>query len=137
MNYRIISCQKKIDDRGYLLNFLSGNDMDRKSKLLGQIYFVTFEKPGVVRGNHYHRHKAEWFAVLEGKIKAVFEDIKTKKRKEVVLEGGHDDYKLVFVGKNVAHAFRSISAKAAMINYSDKPYYSHKPDSQLYLLIKS
>lgn len=135
MNYRIISCQKKIDNRGYLLNFLSGNDMDRKSKLLGQIYFVTFEKPGAVRGNHYHSSKREWFAVLEGKIKIIFEDVKTKKREEFILEGKGDSYQLVSIGKNIAHAFKNISGKATMINYSDKPYNPASPDSTPYLLI--
>jgi len=31
----------------------------------GQVFFST-TKPGIVRGNHYHTRKVEWFCVLKG-----------------------------------------------------------------------
>jgi UDP-2-acetamido-2,6-beta-L-arabino-hexul-4-ose reductase len=46
------------DDRGQLFEVLrmAGG---------GQIFFST-TKPGVIRGNHFHTRKIEWFCVLRG-----------------------------------------------------------------------
>jgi UDP-2-acetamido-2,6-beta-L-arabino-hexul-4-ose reductase len=46
------------DDRGRLFEIvkLAGG---------GQVFFST-TRPGVVRGNHYHTRKIEWFCVVEG-----------------------------------------------------------------------
>lgn len=48
----------KGDDRGQLFEIIrtSGG---------GQVMFST-TKPGVIRGNHYHRRKIEWFCVVRG-----------------------------------------------------------------------
>ncbi|MFZ5845210.1 MAG: dTDP-4-dehydrorhamnose 3,5-epimerase family protein [Patescibacteria group bacterium] len=137
MNYKIDQAKKHRDERGFLVDFLKLDDIKEGNRKLGQIYFVTFAKKGVVRGNHYHATKGEWFAVLNGKIKAILEDIKTHERRELILDGDSDTYQRIFVGKNIAHAFTSLTKEAAMINYSDKPYYAADPDSAHYLLIEA
>jgi len=50
---------KKQDDRGFLAELI-------KADSFGQI-FVSRTKPGVTRGGHFHRTKAEKFLVLEGR----------------------------------------------------------------------
>lgn len=46
------------DDRGYLFEIIrmAGG---------GQVFFST-TKPGVIRGNHFHTRKVEWFCVVKG-----------------------------------------------------------------------
>ncbi len=46
------------DDRGELFEII-------RLANAGQIFFST-TRPGVVRGNHYHRRKIEWFCVVKG-----------------------------------------------------------------------
>jgi len=134
INYTITKSTKHTDERGFLVDFLKGDEVLPKHKKLGQIYFVTFEKKHAVRGNHFHKHKDEWFVAVSGKLKVIFEDIKTKERKEFVLHGDTDEYVRVFVGRNVAHAFISLTKKAEMINYASKPYYKSNPDIYYYSL---
>jgi UDP-2-acetamido-2,6-beta-L-arabino-hexul-4-ose reductase len=50
--------QVHADDRGRLFEIL-------KLAGGGQVFFST-TRPGVVRGNHYHTRKIEWFCVVEG-----------------------------------------------------------------------
>jgi len=50
---------QRTDDRGSLAEFI-------KADSFGQI-FVSRTKPGVTRGDHFHRTKAEKFLVLEGR----------------------------------------------------------------------
>jgi UDP-2-acetamido-2,6-beta-L-arabino-hexul-4-ose reductase len=47
------------DQRGHLAEII-------KSKVGGQIFF-SVTKPGITRGNHFHRRKIERFCVVEGK----------------------------------------------------------------------
>lgn len=126
---------KRRDARGFLVDFLKGDEVPLHSKKLGQIYFVTFDSVNAIRGNHFHRVKNEWFVVVSGKVKFVAKDIKTNKRYYRILDGDHDKYERVFVGRNVAHAFQNISPIAAMINYADKPYHAKDSDTIYYQLL--
>lgn len=50
--------EKKEDERGYLVEAF-------KIPSAGQLFY-SVSKPGVVRGNHYHARKIEYFCVIEG-----------------------------------------------------------------------
>lgn len=65
------------DARGDLMVFLKNKDLKKTSKTFGQIYFVTFEKKGTVRANHYHKKLREWVAVIYGSVKIILKDIKS------------------------------------------------------------
>lgn len=45
-------------------------------------FFVSKSKTAVIRGNHYHQRKSEWFLVIQGEALVCLEDIKTKERQE-------------------------------------------------------
>jgi len=49
---------------------------------------VTFKKPGVKRGSHYHKRSIQYTYVLDGKIKLITADLRGKDRKEFVLTPG-------------------------------------------------
>lgn len=134
INYTITKATKRTDKRGFLVDFLKGDEVPSKHRNLGQIYFVTFESKNIIRGNHYHKKKDEWFVAVRGKLKVILEDVKTKEHKEFIIDGNTEEYKRVFIGKNVAHAFVSLTRKAEMINYASKPYHKESPDINPYKL---
>ena len=109
MDYKIESFEKFNDKRGQLVVFLRNRNLDKKFKNFGQIYFVTFDKKGVIRGNHYHKTFREWFGVISGKLQVVLIDVKTGKKKEMILDGDSKKYVRLEIGPNVVHAFKSIS----------------------------
>jgi len=117
------------------LDFLKRDEVSKSDRTLGQIYLVTFERKGAVRGNHFHKTKKEWFVAIKGKLKVVLENIKTKEKAEFVLNGDSDDYERVYVDKNIAHSFKSLSDEAMMINYCNKPYHFDNPDTHRYILL--
>jgi UDP-2-acetamido-2,6-beta-L-arabino-hexul-4-ose reductase len=135
INVRFDHAIRRRDERGFLVDFIKGDELRPIHQILGQIYFVTFEKPHVVRGNHFHKTKDEWFVVIAGKIKLIAEDIKTKKRIERILDGDNDEYERVFIGKNTAHSFQNISDIAMMLDYADKSYHNKAPDTIPYKLM--
>lgn len=57
------------DDRGRLFEWI-------KSDTFGQV-FISYTKPGVTRGNHYHHTKTEKFLVIQGKASIQFREINT------------------------------------------------------------
>lgn len=135
INYTTTKATKHIDKRGFLVDFLKGTEVETQHKKLGQIYFVTFENKNTVRGNHFHKKKDEWFVVVRGKLKVILENITTKERKTFVLDGDSDKYERVYVERNIAHAFVSLTKKAEMINYASKSYDAKKPDINEYILV--
>lgn len=123
MDYKIEYFEKYNDKRGQLVVFLRNQDLKKKQKAFGQIYFVTFDKKNSIRGNHYHKKWREWFGVVSGRLKVVFMDMKTKEKKEFILDGSDTDkYIRLEIGPNVAHAFKNISDRASLLNYSDKEW---------------
>ncbi len=77
MNYKLVKHKKWIDKRGCLTEFLTREELEKGARF-GHIYFVTFARSGIVRGNHYHTRKEEYFGVAMRKVKTVIEDTKTK-----------------------------------------------------------
>jgi dTDP-4-dehydrorhamnose 3,5-epimerase-like enzyme len=135
MDYEIIHLRKHDDQRGYLVEFLKGNELSNNNKQFGQIYFVTFSRKGIVRGNHYHSQTEEWFGVVYGSVSVVLEDIITKKRKSFTLHYSEDEFVRLSIGKGIAHAFKSLTDSAILLDYANKPYDPELRDRQHYQLI--
>ncbi|RJR24516.1 hypothetical protein C4578_02755 [Candidatus Microgenomates bacterium] len=135
MNYKLISKDKFIDQRGSLAEFLTRSELEEGFPF-GHIYFVTFEKKGVIRGNHYHAKKDEYFGLAMGKVEITIEDIKTKERKSFILDSEEDKFTRLQIGPNTAHAVESLSDKAVLIDYFPEPYNKEDPDSISYEVVK-
>ena len=58
-NLRLQNAQKHSDERGWLVETVKANS--------GGQCFVSTTRPGITRGNHFHRRKVERFFVLQGK----------------------------------------------------------------------
>jgi dTDP-4-dehydrorhamnose 3,5-epimerase-like enzyme len=135
MNYKLTKHKKWVDERGYLAEFLSRKELKNGSRF-GHIYFATFSRAGIIRGNHYHTRKEEHFGLAMGKVEIVIEDIKTKKRKSFILDADDHQFIRLKIGPKIAHAMKSLSSKAILIDYFSSPYYANHPDSFKYILIE-
>lgn len=124
MDFKITTFKRYKDDRGSLIVFLKESDLNDAKKKFGQIYFVTFSKKGVVRGNHYHKKWHEWFGVVSGRVKVVVEDVRTGKRKELILSAKKDQYTRLETGPYIAHAIQSLSNTASLLSYADGEWSS-------------
>ena len=134
LDYKITHFEKKSDSRGSLIVFLKESELDDAKKKFGQIYFVTFTKKGVVRGNHYHKRWHEWFGIVDGKVEVVLEDVRTKKREVVTLDAKKDKYIRLETGPYIAHAIKSLTKNASLLSYADGEWKS-QDDTHHYLLI--
>ena len=135
MDYIKVKKPKHSDERGQLVKFLTRKEL-AKNVPLGHIYFVTFAKKGVVRGNHYHHKKDEYFGITYGRIKLIIEDVKTKKRKSFILNADSPQFVRIKIGPNIAHAVESLSSKAVLIDYFPLFYNLNNPNNHPYILIK-
>ena len=118
-NFKVTKLKSFVDERGKLIVFLQTKELNEKHKYFGQIYFVTFSKKGAVRGNHYHKKWYEWFGIVEGKVKVIIEDVRTKKRKQITLSAEKDKYIRIETGPYIAHAIVSLTKRASLLSYAD------------------
>jgi len=130
MNYKLTEFEKHSDQRGDLIVFLKESELDERHKQFGQIYFVTFETEGTVRGNHYHNEWREWFGVVSGSIEVFLEDVTSKERIKLVLNAKKNKYTRLEIGPHIAHTFRSLSKYAALVNYANSEW--NKEDTIAY-----
>lgn len=124
MDFKIDYIEKYDDIRGNLVVFLKNRDLTEGYKEFGQIYFVTFNKKKIIRGNHYHKKWREWFSVVTGKIEVVLKDIKTGEIKKIILDSESHKYSRLEIGPNIAHSFKSITDEASLLNYTDTEWSS-------------
>lgn len=125
MDFKVEKFDKHTDARGDLVVFLRNSDINKPDKEFGQIYFITFAKKGTIRGNHYHKYWREWFGVVYGKLEVYLEDIKTGKKKKLIIESDTKHYLRLEIGPYIVHTFKSISPKAAVINYANREWGPH------------
>ena len=77
----------------------------------GMRYLAFIElRAGTVRGNHYHKIKAELIYVIQGELDLVVEDINSKQRETIPMRTGD----LAFIQTGIAHALRVLVAGAAL-----------------------
>lgn len=80
----IQSPQKHTDDRGWLVETVKAHS--------GGQCFVSTTKPGITRGNHFHRRKVERFFVLQGKAKIRLRKLFTDDVIECNLDGDYPSF---------------------------------------------
>jgi hypothetical protein len=74
-------------------------------------------RAGTVRGNHYHKVKAEYVYVIRGRVELIVEEVVSTGRVAILLETGD----LAFIETGVAHALRVIEPGHA-IEFSPAPF---------------
>ncbi|MAG44578.1 hypothetical protein CL633_01685 [bacterium] len=94
----------KKDKRGRLIEIF-------KKPGFGQVFYST-SKPCVVRGNHYHKRKKEYFCVISGKAKIKLRNRKTNQIKEYYVFG--DKPRLIEMKTGWTHNIKNIGRKKEM-----------------------
>ncbi len=132
MDYSLTELNKFEDDRGFLIEFLKKSELGEEKKTFGQIYLAIIA-PGTLRGNHYHKTKDEYFAIMSGSVSVVLEDISTGERAEFAMESAKEKITRLRVGPNVAHAIKNDSSENVVLcAYTDEEYDPGKLDQEDY-----
>lgn len=124
-----VKLKKYTDARGELVE-------NTREKIMTESrhFFVSKSKPGVVRGNHYHTQKTEWFYIIQGTCRMVKENIKTKKREEIIIKA--DDNLIIFMKPLQAHAFENIgNDEMILLAFINEPLDKKNPDTIGYKVI--
>lgn len=124
-----IKLRRRADFRGVLVE-----NTDPQILAGSRHFFYTTTKPGVVRGNHYHEHKIEWFCILKGTCRFVSEDIKTKKRKVTIITDSDDV--LFRTEPFVAHAMENAGdTEMLFLGFVNEVLDKDNPDTYPYKVI--
>jgi UDP-2-acetamido-2,6-beta-L-arabino-hexul-4-ose reductase len=125
---KIIKLREFTDNRGSLVEN-TYIDIIKQSKH----FFISKSKPGVIRGNHYHTKKSEWFFVIQGKCKICIKDIDTSKKEEKIIKA--EDNIIIHIGPKKAHAFKNVGKKEFILLAFVNVVLDHKhPDTIKYKL---
>jgi UDP-2-acetamido-2,6-beta-L-arabino-hexul-4-ose reductase len=88
----------KKDERGKLIEIF-------KIPGLGQVFYST-TKPGIIRGNHYHTRKKEFFCVIEGSGLIKLRNRETGEIQEIEVSGENPE--IVEMPINWTHNIKNI-----------------------------
>ncbi len=110
----------KEDDRGALAEFI-------KSPHIGQI-FVSWTKPGITRGDHYHHSKVEKFLVLSGKGIIRFRQIHGEKILDYPIDG--KEFKVVDIPPGYTHSIENVGdTDLVVLFWAGQIFNPDKPDT--------
>lgn len=117
--------EQKVDNRGQLVEVFPGSVMGQPN--WGLVYLFSVN-PGVIRGNHYHQHKNEWFFIAQGQVELVLGDREASEQTTLLLS--EEQPEVVFIPAGVAHAVRNTrSTTAVVIAYIDQEFDPDNPDT--------
>ena len=110
----------KKDERGELIEVF-------KAPGFGQVFYST-SKPGVTRGNHYHKRKIEKFCVIEGQAKITLRNIATNETKEYDVSG--DQPQIVEMPVNWTHNIKNAGdAEMKLLVWVNEVFNPADPDT--------
>ena len=130
IKYKICELKIHSDRRGWFVEMLKRNEINGDIKQIS----VALIKPGMVRGNHYHLNKTEWFLVIGGKAEFYLGDPKTKEKIRLKLNSKKP--KVITIFPKIAHAVKNVDNKTIYFIEADSAVYNHKkPDSFPYCVL--
>ena len=134
LDYIIEECSVHHDSRGALIQFISDESLNKSDLTFGQVYLITFDGTGVIRGNHYHNRSGEVFCVIQGSVEIRLENIDTKSRFQKIFEANENGFFKITIGPRIAHTLISISKNPIVISLSTERYKPSDEDKTPYIL---
>jgi len=123
----IVDLDKKKDPRGYFCELISGKYVNRPPGF-GLIYITQAANPGVIKGNHYHRRKTEWFCLIKGRADLFLRPVKGGDARKVEL--ADDRLRMVKIPPGIVHAFRNTgSGEMILLAYISEEFNPDDPDT--------
>lgn len=120
--YYPVEYNLKTDKRGSLFEII-------KSLNQGQVFFST-TKPGVERGNHYHRRKVERFSIIKGNARVKLRRIGTDEIIEYILEGHTPSY--VDIPIHFTHNLTNIGGEELLMMFWTNELYNPEDSDTFY-----
>lgn len=129
MTIKTITHTVKSDPRGWLVQN-EDNEIGKQVKH----FFVSTSKRNAIRGQHYHLKKKEWFLVIKGEARIVFEDIKSKERSEILVSASRPT--TVEVPPRLAHAIQNVGkGEMYLVALVNEPLNPKNPDTFFYKVL--
>lgn len=125
MNLNVKKVKIITDNRGWLAEIIRPDIVNNKH--LGLV-LVTTAKPGMIKGNHYHKRKKEWYFVVKGRgLLKVWSKDKTQ---EESMEIGEKNMVLAEIPTYYFHSIQNIGkGEMILIAYVDEPFSPKDPDT--------
>lgn len=120
---------KHYDDRGFFMELLREDDA-----IFGKFgqASISLSYPGVIKAFHYHRHQDDIWYFPAGHAQVVLHDMRTDSPtlgQTAVYYMGEDHPYLLFIPRGVAHGYRVLGEKPAIIVYfTNEVYDPSAPD---------
>lgn len=115
-----VSAKKNVDDRGSFTELVRTNECGQFS--------ISFSKPGIVRGNHYHHTKLERFIVIKGKAKIGFSSVVDNNSYEFIVDD--EDIKIVTIPVGYTHNIENIGDEEMILAiWCNELFDKEKPDT--------
>lgn len=115
-----VSAKKNVDERGSFTELVRTYDSGQFS--------VSFSKPGIVRGNHYHHTKLERFIVIKGKAKISFTSVIDGNHYELIVDD--NDIQIVTIPVGYTHNIENIGNEEMILAiWCNELFDKDKPDT--------
>lgn len=122
---------RHFDDRGYFSEIIRDND--KLLRKFGQAS-ITKTYPGVIKAFHWHKKQDDVWFVVSGNAQVVLYDRRPRsktKGETQVLYLGEDNPSIVLIPKGVAHGYRVLGEKPAVLVYlTTHSYNPNYPDEE-------
>lgn len=116
----VLTPVKHVDDRGWLVETVKAGS--------GGQCFVSTTKPGITRGNHFHRRKVERFFVLQGKAEIKLRKLLTDNVITYCLNG--DEPSFVDIPTLNTHSITNVGDQELItLFWSDEFFDAQNPDT--------
>ena len=126
---KTVKLRQFTDDRGSLVENTLASIMDSSKH-----FFISKSKPGVIRGNHYHKHKSEWFYIIQGTCKMIVKDMNTGTLDEKIIKD--TDNFIVYVLPDQVHAFENVGKNEMILIALVNEVLDHdNPDTYRYKIM--
>ncbi|SFS60786.1 dTDP-4-dehydrorhamnose 3,5-epimerase family protein [Marininema halotolerans] len=120
---------KHCDDRGTFMEIL--RDDEHLLERFGQLS-ASLSYPGVIKAFHYHEQQDDLWYFPVGNAQVVLHDLRSEspsKGETAVYYMGEENPSLLLIPKGVAHGYRVLGEKPAMIVYiTTRSYNPKEPD---------
>lgn len=123
---------KHCDDRGFFAELIRDDEKELLSKFGQASWSMTY--PGVVKAFHYHEKQDDLWFFPSGNAQVVLYDLRgdsPTKGKTDVYYMGEENPILLFIPRGVAHGYRVLGNKPAVIIYfTTESYNRENPDEK-------
>ncbi len=137
----LLTLTRHVDDRGLFLEIYRNRTLDpaggEVSRFfdgidVAQMNYSIVDHTTTVKGMHYHLKQTDvWFCPPDSKMKIVLWDLRVHSTtsgqiQAIVAGGGHDLW--VKIPPGVAHGYRPLTDRCALLYIVTRPFDAHDPD---------